>query len=462
MPESRNVSTAFFSNSIFSCHPAVCLCVSLLLKALHLDYQQSIQYLYSQLPMFQQQGASAFNYKLDKTRAICRQLSNPQEHFPAIHIAGTNGKGSVSHMMAAMLQAAGYQVGLYTSPHLKDFRERIRVKGEMIPEEAVVSFVEKGQKLLQSIRPSFFEYSFAMAINWFAKQEVDIAVVETGMGGRLDSTNVVNPVLTIITNIGWDHQQYLGNTLQDIAGEKAGIIKAGIPLVVGEYQEAVAGVFETTCKEKGAPIRYAEKEFSAERKEAPPFCIKADIYKNNRLRYPDLLADLGGSYQLKNIITALCAMEQILETLLVPEVAIREGLEKVVSLTGIRGRWEKLGENPLVVCDTGHNENGIQEVVGQLATLAYTQLHVVFGTVSDKDLGPVLKLLPTAAIYYFCKPDIPRGLEAAVLQKKASTFGLQGQCHDTVRQALDAAIATAGRDDLVFVGGSTFVVAEII
>ncbi|MGZ3756861.1 MAG: bifunctional folylpolyglutamate synthase/dihydrofolate synthase [Mucilaginibacter sp.] len=441
-----------------------------------MNYQQTLDYLYTQLPMFTRVGASAFKANLDNTIALCELLDNPQNKFKSIHIGGTNGKGSTSHMLAAILQTAGYKTGLYTSPHLKDFRERIRINGEMISEQLVVDFVAKHKADFEAIAPSFFEMTVALAFDYFANEQVDVAVIEVGLGGRLDSTNVITPLLSVITNIGWDHMNILGDTLQLIAAEKAGIIKPNIPIIIGERQPEVEEIFIDKANLEKAEIKFASEDWDV-------IEVKGDLeVKGERLEVKgwDLLdievishhlpvnvrhlqLDLTGTYQLKNIKTVLSAIDKLrLQGFIITDEHIRAALSTVKALTGLHGRWETISQSPLTICDTGHNPEGIQEVLKNIARVKHEQLHFVIGMVNDKDSTKVLSALPKNAIYYFCKPEIPRGLEAATLQEKAAGFGLPGETYPSVKQALAAAQANANANDLVFVGGSTFVVAEVV
>ncbi len=437
-----------------------------------MNYQQTIDYLYSQLPVFTRVGASAYKANLDNTIELCRRLDNPQNKFKSIHIGGTNGKGSTSHMLAAILQTAGYKTGLYTSPHLKDFRERIRVNGQMISEQTVIDFVARHQKDFEDIQPSFFEMTVALAFDVFGKERVDIAVVEVGLGGRLDSTNIITPLLSIITNIGWDHMNILGDTLQLIAGEKAGIIKPNIPVIIGEKQDEVADIFISKAKQVGTVPYFASEEWDVKSKvksqkskgfdellELEIISLKSQIsnLKSN------LFLDLTGSYQLKNIKTVLSAVNELrAQGFVITDEHIKTALRQVKTLTGLHGRWEVLSKQPLTICDTGHNPDGIQEVLKNIAAVQYNQLHFVIGMVNDKDSSKVLAMLPKDAVYYFCRPDIPRGLEAQSLKLKAEGFGLAGEAYTSVKKALSAAQKNANKNDLVFVGGSTFVVAEVV
>jgi dihydrofolate synthase/folylpolyglutamate synthase len=424
--------------------------------------------------MFTRVGASAFKKDLTNTIALCAKLDNPQHKFKSIHIGGTNGKGSTSHMLAAVLQTAGYKTGLYTSPHLKDFRERIRINGEMIGEQEVVDFVAQHKTDFETIEPSFFEMTVALAFDAFARHQVDTAIVEVGLGGRLDSTNIITPLLSVITNIGWDHMNMLGNTLPLIAREKAGIIKPGIPVIVGEYQPEVAEVFTNTASERGAPIVFASEQWElTSSKQQMENNAGQDLLLDIRLtstsenlplsNYP-LQLDLTGTYQLKNVKTVLSVVDELRnQGWTITDEHITTALKQVKTLTGLQGRWQILSTSPLTICDTGHNPDGIQEVLKNIADIPYQHLHFVLGMVNDKDISKVLSLLPAKnATYYFCKPDLPRGLDAKVLQQQALGFALHGDVYATVPMALKAAQQQAGPNDLVFAGGSTFVVAEIV
>jgi len=409
------------------------------------SYQSTLDYLFSQLPMYQRIGAVAYKANLDNTIKLLAELNNPETKFKSIHVAGTNGKGSTSHMLASVFQTAGYKTGLYTSPHLKDFRERIKINGVCIPEENVVDFVEKNRAFFEEIKPSFFEMTVGLAYDYFAKEQVDIAIIEVGMGGRLDSTNVITPLLSVITNISMDHMEFLGNTLEKIAAEKAGIIKPEIPVIIGETNEKTAPVFLEIAKRNHSEITFADVEAQ---------CIAP---------LQNVECDLQGIYQKKNIQTALAAIFSVKNQFPNLSVeAIREGLANVVKNTGLLGRWQTIGEKPLIICDTGHNEDGIKQILQQLSQTPYRRLHMVFGVVSDKDITTILSLLPKDAVYYFCKPNLPRGLNERDLREQAQKFGLQGNAFPTVGEALEAAKKSADSDDLIFVGGSTFVVAEVV
>jgi dihydrofolate synthase/folylpolyglutamate synthase len=434
-----------------------------------MNYTQTLDYLYTQLPMFTRVGASAFKKDLTNTIELCARLDNPQQKFKSIHVGGTNGKGSTSHMLAAVLQTAGYKTGLYTSPHLKDFRERIRINGEMISEQEVVDFVVVHQPDFEEIQPSFFEMTVALAFDAFARYEVDIAVIEVGLGGRLDSTNIITPLLSIITNIGWDHMNMLGNTLPEIAAEKAGIIKPNVPVIIGEYQQEVANVFIDKANAENAALSFASELWRVEVQETSDKQQETIYVEATRTPQPAtgspllLQLDLTGTYQLKNVKTVLTAVDKLCEQgFAINNEQVAEALSQVKSLTGLAGRWHTLTNHPLTICDTGHNPDGIQEVLNNIAAVSYQHLHFVIGMVNDKDITKVLAMLPKYATYYFCKPDIPRGLEASSLQEQAMVLGLQGESYPSVTDALKAAQSAATDKDLVFAGGSTFVVAEIV
>lgn len=421
-------------------------------------YSQTLEYLYDRLPVFHHIGSGAYKPGLENTKRLLDKLGNPQNKYKTIHIAGTNGKGSVSHMLAAALQQAGYKTGLYTSPHLVDFGERIRVNGKMIDKQYVIDFTNNHKILFAEIEPSFFEATMAMAFEYFAESGVDVAVVEVGLGGRLDSTNIIQPELSVITNISFDHTGFLGDTLEKIAFEKAGIIKPNTPVVVGEALAETRPVFEQKAKEENAPIYFAED------------LVKVGFvgYEGTKMKMKTSLNQefsigLIGNYQLKNVATVVLSWQQLQQLgFNIPEKALAEGFENVNEITGFRGRWEVLRQNPKIVADTGHNEAGIQLVVHQLENEKYHTLHVVIGMVNDKDISAVLALLPKNAQYYFTRADIPRALDAGELQQKASTFGLKGEAFNTVKEAVTEAQSNAGNDDLVFIGGSNFVVGEAI
>jgi dihydrofolate synthase/folylpolyglutamate synthase len=410
--------------------------------------------------MFTRVGASAYKKDLHNTLALCNALHNPERKFKSVHIGGTNGKGSSSHMLAAILQTAGYKTGLYTSPHLRDFRERIRINGQMIPEQEVTNFVNSHQALFEEINPSFFEATVGLAFDYFAKQGVDIAIIEVGLGGRLDSTNVINPLLSLITNIGLDHQDILGNTLEEIAKEKAGIIKSSTPIIVGEKQAEIADVFENKAIEANAKILFASECWTITPKETAPLLVVNALSSKQDL---ELALDLRGSYQVKNLAGVLTAVDELREQgFKISEENLKTALKQVTSLTGLQGRWQTLQQEPLVICDTGHNEDGIKEVLKNITNTPHQNLHMVWGMVKDKDVRKILELLPKKANYYFCQPNIPRGKPTEELAQEAQKYQLKGQAYTSVAEAYQQALSHAKPNDLVFVGGSTFVVAEVL
>ncbi|SFA53843.1 dihydrofolate synthase / folylpolyglutamate synthase [Pedobacter suwonensis] len=429
-----------------------------------MNYQQTLDFLYSKLPMFTRVGASAFKKDLTNTIILCEALDNPQHKFKSIHVAGTNGKGSTSHMLASVLQAQGYKTGLYTSPHLKDFRERIRINGKMISKTEVVSFVKEQQKLIEKTEPSFFEVTVAMAFDHFAKHQVDVAVIEVGLGGRLDSTNIITPEISVITNISLDHMNMLGNTLAEIAGEKAGIIKKSIPVVIGETQEESAPVFIKKANIEQAPIVFADQVLTTQDLKVKNSKLSVSVYQGREIKYKDLQSDLTGIYQHKNILTVLQTLTVLNEKteIKTDQQSVYKGISQVKKQTGLQGRWQTLSRTPLVICDTGHNEAGITEVIKNITQTPYQNLHIVFGMVNDKDISKVLLLMPKNATYYFCKPALERGLDADRLKEQAAAHGLTGKSFTSVLEAKATAIQSASPKDLVFIGGSTFVVAEAI
>ena len=427
-----------------------------------MTYQECIDYLYKQLPVFHRVGSSAFKRGLDNVLALTQALDNPHHQVKTIHIAGTNGKGSSSNMLAAVLQAAGYKTGLYTSPHLKEFTERIRINGQDLPGAYLVSFVEEYRHLFESIQPSFFEMTVALAFKYFAEEQVDIAVIEVGLGGRLDSTNIIHPQVSLITNISLDHQQILGDDLPTIAREKAGIIKPGVPVVISQTQPGIAAVFQQAAQACQSPIFFADQEYqvSGVRHQLPGQVL--EINRAGRPFLPRLELSLGGNYQQCNVLGVLQVLALLQQQgYRISEAHIRQGLSQVNTLTGFKGRWQVLAQRPLTICDTGHNEDGVKQVVEQLLSLQAPRVHVVFGMVQDKDVGPILQLLPTSFTYYFTQASLPRALPVGELQQLAGGFGLQGRAFPEVNAALAAARQAAGPDDVIFIGGSTFVVAEL-
>jgi len=433
-----------------------------------MTYAETTDYLYKRLPIYQRIGAPAYKPGLDNIKLLCDALGNPQKDFPSIHIAGTNGKGSVSHYIASILQSAGYKnVGLHTSPHLKDFRERIKINGKDISKQDVIDFVIKYKDLIERIDSSFFELSVAMAFYFFSKANCDIAVIETGMGGRLDSTNIITPILSVITNISFDHVAVLGDTLEKIAFEKAGIIKPNVPVVIGETQPETKPIFQKKATECNSKIYFSENRYAAVNprniEENGKTYLVVDILKDGKIHIKDLHSELIGLYQLKNIQTIFCVADRLNELGYKIETEhIIHGIKNVISQTGLLGRWQILSNNPLTIADTGHNEAGIKEILQQLKSIQFKKLHFVFGVVKDKDPSTVLKLLPKDATYYFCKANIPRSLDENELAGIASTFGLKGTAYASVKLAVEAAQHNAKENEIIFIGGSTFIVAEAI
>jgi dihydrofolate synthase/folylpolyglutamate synthase len=430
-----------------------------------MTYGECLDYLYQQLPMFHRIGPAAYKADLNNTIQIMKLLGNPERELKCIHVAGTNGKGSTSHMLASVLQEAGYKTALFTSPHLKDFRERIRINGKMISKNKVVSFVARYRDGFESIQPSFFEWTAGLAFDHFRNSKVDIAVIETGLGGRLDSTNVVHPVLSLITNVQWDHMNLLGNTLGKIAKEKAGIIKKDVPVIVGTTHRETASIFEFTSKKKKSPILFADQNYHIRTTDvsASGEMKKFDVVRKKKTVFGALRCGLNGSYQKHNLPLVFAAIESLQgQGIRISEKAIKLGLRNVKSNTGIKGRWELLSKKPLTIADTAHNKDGIRAVVDQLKQIKYKNLHLVLGAVNDKDIGSMLSIFPKNSTCYFCKPDIPRGLDAEELKKVASRIGLRGDAYPSIKKALQAARKNALPKDLIYVGGSTFVVAEAI
>lgn len=428
-----------------------------------MNYQETIDYLFTFLPMFQRIGAAAYKADLGNTAALMEALDNPQHRFRSIHVAGTNGKGSTSHMLASVLTQKGLKVGLHTSPHLRDFRERIRIDGILVEEAWVVNFVEKYKEDIERIKPSFFEVAVGMAFKYFADMEVDIAVIEVGMGGRLDSTNVISPLLSIITNISLDHTAFLGKDLASIAGEKAGIIKENTPVIIGQTQEETKEVFINKAKEKNSPIIFADKIYSLKNTKQEKAILIADVYKNGELIYKDFVSTLCGNYQIKNIATVLAAIDELNnQGFDISEEEILNGILNLPKNAPLMGRWQRLSENPLTIADTGHNEDGLSYVIEQINQTPYKSLHFVLGMVDDKDVDKVLSMLPSDAHYYLCKADIPRGLRVEILEEKVKAHNLNYSKYQSVKAALDSAHKNAKQNDLVFVGGSTFTVAECV
>ena len=438
-----------------------------------MNYQQTIEFLFAQLPMYSRIGAAAYKADLDNSIALCNALENPQTEFKSIHIAGTNGKGSTSHMLAAILQQAGYKTGLYTSPHLKDFRERIKINGEMVAQNFVVDFVQRTSSITAQIEPSFFELTMCMAFDYFAQEKVDIAIIETGLGGRLDSTNIINPILSIITNIGYDHMNMLGDTLEKIATEKAGIIKNNVPVIIGEYLKETKSVFIAKSQQCNAPIIFASDEFTISDIKITAqnlYCQVTNSKENLRDTYN---LDLNGTYQSKNLPAILCA-EKILKQLgfNIPENAEKFAIANTKKLTGLFGRWDVIGQNPSVVLDVAHNEDGIKQIIAHINSIKNNQpstatdnkiitTHIIIGVVKDKEIEHILSLLPKEALYYFTNAHIPRALTAVELKEKAVAFNLFGNSYDNVNEALRAAKIKAAPEDIIIVCGSIFLVGEV-
>jgi dihydrofolate synthase/folylpolyglutamate synthase len=428
-----------------------------------MTYPQTLDYLFSRLPMFQRVGAAAYKANLDNTISICKALGNPEKKIKCVHVAGTNGKGSSSHMLAAILQQAGYKTGLYTSPHLIDFRERIKINGKLIPKTDVVKFVENYKTIFEDIEPSFFEWTVGLAFHYFAEQEVDVAIIEVGLGGRLDSTNVIKPQCCLITNIGFDHVNLLGNTLPLIAAEKAGIIKEKIPVVISQTQLEVLSVFNTKAQSVKAPITFADKQYKVLSHDFQDGLLCIELLEKTTNKAQLYKLDLTGTYQIKNlqgVLTCINSLKQ--KGFLIEEENILVALQHVKKLTGLMGRWQIISEKPLIIADTGHNEDGIKEVVKNIERYSYKKLHMIIGVVNDKDVTTILKLLPKNAIYYFCKANIPRALPEKELFELAKQHDLKGKKFNSVSMALSEAKKQAKSDDLIFIGGSTFTVADAL
>ena len=428
-----------------------------------MNYADTTNWMFNKFPMYQKIGAAAYKPDLGNIVELLDFLGNPQNNFKTVHVAGTNGKGTVSHTLASIFQECGYKTGLYTSPHLLDFRERIRINGQMIPEQNVIDFIGDNKEKFEEMQLSFFEMATGMAFDYFAKEKVDIAIIEVGLGGRLDSTNVIKPELSVITNISLDHVAMLGNTLAEIAAEKAGIIKPNTPVVIGETQPETKDVFINKAKECKAPIYFADQIFDCDKIHVESLDYqKFDIWKNSELYIEAVEFPLLGYYQKKNLATVMCAVDILKEKFNIDQKDIVNGLEFVVKNTNLMGRWQVLNRQPLVIADTGHNVGGIKEITMQLSDMSFRKLHFVLGCVNDKDINGILHLLPQYAEYYFCKADIPRGLDANILASKAFEAGLRGNVYESVQQAYNSALNNAHFDDVVFVGGSNFTVAEVI
>ena len=425
-----------------------------------MSYSETLHYLFDKLPMYQRVGAMAFKKDLTNIIKLCQLLDNPQQQFKSIHIAGTNGKGSVSHIIAAILQTHGYKVGVYTSPHYKDFRERIKINGEYIEEETVVTFVKRLKHHFEDIEPSFFEITVAMAFDYFAAEQVDYAIIETGLGGRLDSTNIVKPEIAVITNIGFDHIQFLGDTLPQIAGEKAGIIKEDTPVVIGETQNEIKAVFELKAQAINAPLYFANELYHLETNANEGLTFT----EGNQVLLENFTSDIKGSYQLKNLLTALATVYIMQNRALfkLSSEKVKQALVDIRELTRFMGRWQQISDEPRIIVDSAHNEPGVSEMINSLANIKYNQLHIVWGTVNDKDLSSILMQLPVCAKYYFCKPNIPRGLDANELRNLALNYNLKGIAHKSVSEAVILAKRNYEPGDVILVSGSIFVVAEVL
>ncbi len=429
-----------------------------------MTYQETLDFLYSQLPAYHRIGKAAYKNNLDNTYALDEYFGHPHTKYRTIHIAGTNGKGSVSHMIASVLQEAGYRTGLYTSPHLKDFRERIKVNSEMIPEREVTAFIKKHHGIIKSVNPSFFEITVAMAFDYFAGINADVAVIETGLGGRLDSTNIIKPLISVITNIGHDHMDLLGNTLGKVASEKAGIIKKNVPVIIGETQHGLKDIFISQADKTESAIYFADENFTCrldkninaegERQ------FEIDDLNDNRIISG--IIPLGGDYQVRNLQTLFQVIKILKRTFHLSKDDLLKGIKNVVINTGLKGRWQILNQKPFTVCDTGHNKEGLEYVLKQIRKIPKTGLHIVIGFVSDKDISSILPLFPTDAKYYFTRASVPRALDEKLLKSQASVFGLAGNSYPDVNKALDAAKSRASGTDMIFIGGSTFIVAEVI
>jgi dihydrofolate synthase/folylpolyglutamate synthase len=429
-----------------------------------MTYKETIDYLYAQLPVYHRIGKAAYKADLSTTIALDEYFGHPHKKFRSVHVAGTNGKGSISHMIASVLQEAGYKTGLYTSPHLNDYRERIKINGAMIPEEEVVSFVEKNGDILISENASFFEMSVAMAFGYFAMSGVEVAVIEVGLGGRLDSTNIISPLLSLITNIGHDHMDLLGNTLEKVAGEKAGIIKKNVPVIVSEKQDLTKNVFIDKAACMSSELFFADDFYKCRLESMNPDSNKRMFCLSQKGRTSDICGEtpLGGEYQSKNIPAVAYAIDILRRYFVISAENFIDGIRKTVINTGLQGRWQILSREPLTICDTGHNKEGLEYVMNQISTIRKNKLHIVIGFVNDKDLSGVLPVFPKDATYYFTKASVPRALDENILMEEASRFGLKGNSFDNVELAVKAARINADRNDMIFVGGSTFVVADIL
>ncbi len=429
-----------------------------------MNYKETVDYLYSKLPMYQRDGKAAYRASLDNTVRLDKYFKSPHRQFLTVHVGGTNGKGSVCHMLASVLQNAGYTTGLYTSPHLIDFRERIKVNGELISEDYIIKFVEKHINYFESIQSSFFEMTVFLAFEYFAYMDVDLAIIEVGMGGRLDSTNIIVPVLSVITNIGHDHMEFLGNTLDEIAREKAGIIKKSVPVIVGESGSQTDNIFIKIAEQKSSPIYFADKKYSVSGNMFSADGMQVfNIEKDDQIYYPSLKTDLLGIYQNKNILTALACIDFLKDNRFeIASIDIYNGLKKVIQNTGLYGRWQIMNREPLVICDTAHNLEGFKSVMLQIRNTPYKNLHMVIGFVKEKNIEDFLGIFPEKAVYYFTRPDIPRGLDENIILERSKAYNLKGKAYESVEKAYMAAISSAVKDDMIFIGGSTYVVADFL
>jgi dihydrofolate synthase / folylpolyglutamate synthase len=429
-----------------------------------MTYRETIEYLYNQLPVYHRVGKAAYKADLKNSQSLDLYFNHPHRKFVTVHVAGTNGKGSVSHMIASVLQEAGYSTGLYTSPHLRDYRERIKINGVMIPEEEVISFVDKHKGIIDSLNPSFFEMSVAMAFDYFARSAVDIAVIEVGLGGRLDSTNIITPVLSVITNIGHDHMDLLGNTLEKVAAEKAGIIKENVPVIIGEKMPGIGEVFMEKAIKMNSELIFAEDLYQCRLQDFNMTSGFRNYFLIQKDNSDELFGEtpLGGDYQSKNIPVAASAITVLKRKFQITTRNLLEGIMKTMVNTGLEGRWQVLGREPLIICDTGHNKEGIEYVMKQLSRLNKATLHMIIGFVNDKDLSSVLPLFPKDATYYFTKASVPRALDENILKEQAFYFGMKGNTYINVDIAVKAAIQSADKSDVIFIGGSTFIVGDLL
>ncbi len=429
-----------------------------------MTYEETVHFLYSSLPVFQRVGKAAYKADLITTRALDEHMGNPHNRFKSIHIAGTNGKGSVSHIIASVLKESGYKTGLYTSPHLRDFRERIKVNGLMVDKAYVVDFVKNNHDIIDSLKPSFFEMTVAMAFRYFADENVDVAVIETGMGGRLDSTNIITPDLSVITNIGLDHTRFLGTTIEQIAIEKGGIIKPDIPVVIGETNPLTRDLFKEIAGQNRAGIWFADEIWSVIQTAPDPGYgkMRLNLFKDDEARFTSIVLGLGGNYQLQNILTAVMSIDILRNNFIISDDNIISGLRDVITNTGFEGRWQVISESPLTICDIAHNFDGLKNTLGQIFTLGKKSVHYIIGIADDKDVDMVLSLFPETGIYYFTRADIPRALDPYVLKDHAARYNLKGNISPCVKDAFDSATEAAGEDDLIYIGGSTYIVADFL